>query len=135
MSEQPRRAFVFTLKLGADTREELVRALDQISYQIAADQMTTGVSGGVGSGYTYELLHDPEQTHEKYFAELHAYLDSTRTPTTPRNVAEEVCVWTRCELERDRWHTGCGYSAWWADPSQFPVPCPHCGKPTEERKP
>lgn len=76
MSEAPKpsRSFRLTLKLEADTREDLANALNQMAYQIDRDQLSVGVSGGPTSGAIYELLHNPNQTHENYFREVRQYL-------------------------------------------------------------
>ncbi len=74
-TNQPRRAFVLTLTIGADTREALSNALHNLSYQVAAEKLTEGVSGGVDSGYTYKLDVDESITHERYVQELTDYLD------------------------------------------------------------
>jgi hypothetical protein len=74
MGEAPRRAFHLTLILGADSREELARALEQMAFQVEAAKLTVGVSGGPSTGAIYELLTNPEQTHERYFQEVAEYL-------------------------------------------------------------
>lgn len=70
----PRRAFVFTLELQADTRDDLISSLRHIEFMIAADKLTTGVSGGYNSGYTYKLDVDETITHDDYVAALNSYL-------------------------------------------------------------
>ena len=70
----PTRAICLTMKIEADTRDDLVSALMNFATQIDREEITTGVSGGYDSGYIYELLVDPTQTHEAYFQQLHAYL-------------------------------------------------------------
>lgn len=80
MSEaaSPVRAFRLTLRLEADTREDLANALVQMANQIDRDQLSVGVSGGPSSGAIYELLHNPNQTHENYFREVSQYLAAAR---------------------------------------------------------
>ena len=68
------RAFKLTLRLDADTRKGLVKALTQMARQIDRDQLSVGVYGGTDSGAIYELLHNPNQTHENYFREVREYL-------------------------------------------------------------
>lgn len=75
MSQAPARAVRFTLKIEADTRNDLVSALINLATMIDREEITTGVSGGVNSGWIYELLVDPEQTHEAYVQQLHDYLE------------------------------------------------------------
>ncbi|WP_428383562.1 hypothetical protein [Nevskia ramosa] len=73
-SAAPRRAFRLTLELHADTREDLVHALEDMAFRVATDDVTRGASGGCRSGATYELSVDPDQTHDSYFASLREYL-------------------------------------------------------------
>jgi len=79
MSIAPSRAFRLTLRLDADTRDELARELERIALRIDREELTVGMSGGVSSGYTYELLADPSKTHEQYFEEVRQYLASERS--------------------------------------------------------
>ncbi len=74
MNQAPTRAMRLTLKIEADTRNDLVSALMNFATQIDREEITTGVSGGYDSGCIYELLANPTQTHEAYFQQLHAYL-------------------------------------------------------------
>ncbi len=74
----PRRAYVFTVEIGADTRDDLCAALRQLEFEIAADMLTHGVSGGYSSGYTYNLDVDETITHDRYMDDLHRYLDKTK---------------------------------------------------------
>jgi len=75
----PRRACQLTLQLDADSLPELATALINIAAQVERGEMTTGVSGGPTSGHIYELLHNAEQTHEKYFAEVRTYLEEKKS--------------------------------------------------------
>lgn len=83
MSQAPHRAYRLTLKLEADTLDDLGSALMNMSHQVERGELTVGVSGGPSSGAIYELLHDPAQTHELYFAEVRKYLDE-RAASTPQ---------------------------------------------------
>ena len=56
--------------MDADSRHDLVSALMNLAIQIDREEITNGCSGGVNSGYLYELLINPEQTHESYFQQL-----------------------------------------------------------------
>ena len=76
MNQAPVRAFRLTLRIDADTRNDLVSALINFATQIDREEITTGVSGGVNSGWIYELLVDLNQTHETYFQQLNDYLES-----------------------------------------------------------
>jgi len=70
----PMRAVRLTLKLDADDMRELAYALRTIADHAERGELTIGVSGGPCSGYIYELLHDPAQTHETYFNQVREYL-------------------------------------------------------------
>ena len=73
-TQAPTRALRLTLRLDADNIEELAWSMRHLADQADRGEITTGVSGGSTSGWTYELLRDEAQTHEKYFADLRAYL-------------------------------------------------------------
>ena len=77
--KSPVRAFRLTLKLDADSREELVSALINLASHTDRGEITTGVRGGPSSGSIYELLSDPDKTHEMYFQEVRDYLDAINT--------------------------------------------------------
>lgn len=70
----PIRAYRLTMQLDADTLSDMVNALMNLSLRADRGELTRGVSGGPDSGYIYELLHDPAQTHETYFSQVREYL-------------------------------------------------------------
>lgn len=74
----PERACRLKLDIQADTREEMVRALEGIATSIDRCEMTTGCSGGVHSGWTYEYVQNDGPTHQEYQQQLKAYIASTR---------------------------------------------------------
>lgn len=74
----PHRAHEFICKIGADTKEDLVAELFRFAHMIERDEITAGVSGAPSAGSIYAWRHDPEQTHESYFAELDAALERER---------------------------------------------------------
>lgn len=71
---KPQRACVFTTKIEADNRQEMVSALYFLADRLDRGELNVGVSGGCGSGCAYEYLEGDHPTHEEYFAQLHAYL-------------------------------------------------------------
>lgn len=79
----PRRAYRLTLLLDTDSAGDLATALYNFACQVERGQVTTGVSGGPDSGSIYELLHDPGQTHEKYFEQVREYLANLKTTEAP----------------------------------------------------
>ena len=79
---KPRRAYELTLTLGADTYEELVRALEGLALDLALYPSDAAhrpmASGSPSAGYSATVTHDPEWTHERYHAEVEAYLKMKR---------------------------------------------------------
>jgi len=74
--EEPKRAVQFALNLQADSIEELEDALFNILTSLERKELrSVGCSGGVGSGYTYELLIAKHPTHKEYVQQLNKYLD------------------------------------------------------------
>jgi hypothetical protein len=74
----PHRACILTLKMEADTREEMVSALLHMLQQIDRGEATTGTSGGCGASAIYEYIENATPTHDEYFVQLRAYLDNRR---------------------------------------------------------
>lgn len=81
MAELPRRAWVMELKIGADTPEEIERALEQIATAFAMGGLRSGFcSGGCASGWSGHTSHDPEMTHERYFEDIAAMRAKEKRP-------------------------------------------------------
>ncbi len=78
MTTKPRRAYMLELKIGADTKNDLIGVLRQLEFEIGADLLTQGVSGGYSSGYTYKLDIDESITHDSYIEALNGYLAEER---------------------------------------------------------
>lgn len=79
----PERKHVLSLKIEADSIEDLSRALDQISFDVLRhDEDAAGprqsVSGGVSSSHIMEHRVNQGQSHDAYFVELEACLESIR---------------------------------------------------------
>lgn len=73
MSEKPRRAYRTELIADGDTKEEMVRMIED--FLEALQKGSTGfVSGGCGSGGYFNVTCKPEITHEIYVEKLNAYL-------------------------------------------------------------
>lgn len=84
----PRRAVRLTMEVDADTRADLASYLINMAHKIERGLVTRGVSGSPSSGAIYELLEDPTQTHDAYFAQVRAYLakkDADHTAAQPNN--------------------------------------------------
>lgn len=75
IARAPHRAHEIDLKVGADTLDDLVWALRTISTELQRGQLSRGCSGSPSAGWTHEYRHDPEMTHDRYFADVDAWLD------------------------------------------------------------
>ena len=77
----PVRMLRLTLQIGADSRRDMVGALMNLARRIDREELSgSGTWGGYSDGGNWELLTDPNQTHEKFFEELMAYLDAVERP-------------------------------------------------------
>ena len=87
MSEQqpPRRAYVFEIKIGADSRDDLIGVFRQLEYELYTSQLTEGVSGGYSSGYTYKLDVDESITHDTFVTNLNAWLEARKQAAPPES--------------------------------------------------
>jgi hypothetical protein len=74
MKDRPRRAYVLTLELQADSRDDLSAALRQLALEVDRDRISRGVWGGVSSGANYSLDIDESITHDLYFQHLEDFL-------------------------------------------------------------
>lgn len=91
--DKPCRAIRFTAAIEADSLAALADALFALSTAAERNELTKGCSGGYSAGYTYELLQNPEQTHDAYFADLRCYLEEHKPHNAelsgPRPLAAE----------------------------------------------
>jgi hypothetical protein len=72
----PRRAHVLELKIEADTLHDLIGYLRNFENQLAAGEITRGVSGGYSSGSIYAYSVDETITHDSWAEALNQYLDA-----------------------------------------------------------
>lgn len=72
------RAHSIVLIAGADTKRDLARELRHMADLIEREQLTVGCSGGPSAGTTYSYRVSPEQTHDRYFEQVNAWLDAER---------------------------------------------------------
>lgn len=72
----PRRRIEATLRISADSWDDLARALHQLRTEIATDGCLSksSVSGGYASGWIVETSEDESITHESWAASLDTYL-------------------------------------------------------------
>lgn len=73
-SDRPKRAYRFTIEVGADTPQEMAWSLQQIASDIKDNINHRSVSGGHSGGWVVTPDHAPGKTHEQYIEELTAYL-------------------------------------------------------------
>ena len=78
-ADRPRRRFDALIRIGADSKEELVRAIEQIAFDVDRGS-TSCVSGGPDSGWSVTVSEYPEMTHDAYFAAVEAWLGRPNRP-------------------------------------------------------
>lgn len=88
MSEQPRRAYEMTFKIGADTYKDMLHAMQNFIDMMEREYPDLevnhhGVSGGYSDGYSYDITIRPEMTHDRYFEAVNVWLDKREQPATP----------------------------------------------------
>jgi hypothetical protein len=83
------RAHTLIATIGADTLKDLCGELREMATKLERGEMTVGCLGGPSVGTTYSYRVRPEQTHEKYFQDIEAWLEEER-----RNAADSVPVQT-----------------------------------------
>lgn len=71
----PERAHVLIAKVSADSAERLADELRFLADQIDRNQLTTGCSGSSSGSSIYSHKVNPEQTHDRYFQQLNAWLE------------------------------------------------------------
>lgn len=71
------RAHTLIVKIGADTLEALCAELREMATKLEMGKMTVGCLGGPSVGSTYSYRVRPEQTHDKYFEDIAAWLATT----------------------------------------------------------
>jgi hypothetical protein len=76
-ARRPMRRWELHIRLGADTHDTLLAALDHFAGQLENGQ-TKAVTGGVCCGGYFELEERAEIDHDKYVADLQAYLGKTK---------------------------------------------------------
>ena len=74
----PHRAHRLTVLLEADSKEDLMRGLDSFGQALARDELTKGTWGSPSHGAIYEYLHGDSPTHDEYFEQTRAYLETLR---------------------------------------------------------
>lgn len=68
---KPRRRVMMTLKLGADSRDDMIRALEQMAFEMRQGYLLgETTSGGYSSGYSLKVTEDSTITHDSYMEEI-----------------------------------------------------------------
>jgi hypothetical protein len=73
----PRRAVVFSVEIGADSDDELARALHQLADQASRECFGdgNGASGGPASGWSWECSRI-KKSNEEFHKEVQAWLEA-----------------------------------------------------------
>lgn len=72
----PRRRFVLTAKIEADSRKDLADALHALEFSVAAERLNgNSISGGPSYGWIVRLSEDEAVTHDSYFAAIEKELE------------------------------------------------------------
>ena len=76
----PRRRYVATIELQADTERDLIAHLFSIATNWDREGIAlSSISGGYSSGHIIGITCDESVTHESWEAELEEYLKALRT--------------------------------------------------------
>lgn len=76
---RPKRRFVVRIEVGGDTWEDTQRLVAEVLEHVHDHgQHCSLVHGGPRAGAFVEIKEAPEMTHERYHAELEAYLEAQR---------------------------------------------------------
>lgn len=72
------RAHTLIMTIGADTLRDLCGELREMARKLERGEITSGCIGGPSVGATYSYKVRPEQTHDKYFSDIEAWLTAER---------------------------------------------------------
>ena len=75
MAKNPHRAYTLYAQIGADTPEDMVRALKSIIFDIEANDMPSErITGGFAWGGVFAYLTDADMTHDQWEANINKWL-------------------------------------------------------------
>jgi len=77
----PRRRWEVTIRIGADSIEQVENALDEVARSLLEKPRSGAIDivmGGPGFGFIVEGAEQPEVTHDAYFKALALYQASRR---------------------------------------------------------
>ena len=77
----PQRAHTIVISAGSDTATDLAWELRHLADRIQRGELTHGCIGGGSSGCMYSYRANPEQTHDRYFQEIDAWLATKESQT------------------------------------------------------
>ena len=75
--EAPKRKYILTANIQADSLRDLSNALYNLSHQVN-EIKGVSISGGVNSGWILELRDDGLPSHDAYMQALNVYLEELR---------------------------------------------------------
>jgi hypothetical protein len=74
----PKRACILTIMLEADSKDDMLRALDATYQALARDELTHGVWGGSHHSAVYDYVQREHPTHDEYVLHLKEWLAKER---------------------------------------------------------
>lgn len=88
---KPHRRYTLSIEIGADEWAGVVADLQHLASHIADHgEKCSSVMGGPSCGHIVDIRIDPEMTHERYMAELDAYLEQRDAALTTARSASHV---------------------------------------------
>ncbi|MBI5217958.1 MAG: hypothetical protein HY958_03405 [Bacteroidia bacterium] len=76
---KPHRKFEMSVHIGADSKQEIINALNFMASDIKEDSRNSRdiiTGNGIRSGWSLKLDFYPDQEHEKYIKEIDKYLEA-----------------------------------------------------------
>jgi hypothetical protein len=86
---KPRRRVEMEIQSGADNIAELVRALEQISFDVDRGTRCV-VSGGPCAGWHFKVDEDDPITHDSYFAAVDVHLRRQNSVLTHQSATKDT---------------------------------------------
>lgn len=78
-TEKPKRCFEVTIKIGADSWDDVIAEIDHLHYYIeVTGPSCRSVSGSPSSNHSVSIDHQPEMTHEIYHQQLKSFIEEMR---------------------------------------------------------
>lgn len=81
---EPKRRVTVSLDLGADSMEDAVMAIEEVAHRVKRwGTLLEDSASDPAFHFVLRVHENPDQTHEKYHAELDACLERLRNPADP----------------------------------------------------